>query len=119
MDAYRTRLIDPFLDELMRVESVVMLVGPRAVGKTTTAIRRATSVVRLDRAAEAGAFLADPDAALRTLAEPVLLDEWQEAPGYRDLNRRIDRVARGGRCEGGRRGSRKRHSPARIRSVEG
>lgn len=98
MDAYRTRLIDPFLDELMQAEPAVMLVGPRAVGKTTTAIRRATSVVRLDRAAEAGAFLADPDAALRTLAEPVLLDEWQEVPGVLGaVKRAIDEDPRPGR----------------------
>jgi len=32
-------------------------------------------VVRLDREAEAAAFRADPDVALRGLPEPVLLDE--------------------------------------------
>jgi len=37
--------------------------------------------VRLDREAEAVAFRADPDAALRGLPEPVLLDEWQVVPG--------------------------------------
>lgn len=60
--------------------SAFMLVGPRAAGKTTTAGRRAASVVRLDQRGEATAFAADPDAALRGLAEPVLLDEWQEVP---------------------------------------
>jgi predicted AAA+ superfamily ATPase len=59
----------------------VMVVGPRATGKTTTARRYAKSVVRLDRPAEAAAFLADPDAALRALPEPALLDEWQSVPG--------------------------------------
>lgn len=58
-----------------------MLVGPRATGKTTTARRHARSIVRLDREAEAGAFRADPDAALRALDRPVLLDEWQVVPG--------------------------------------
>lgn len=42
--------------------------------------RHARSVVRLDREAEAAAFRADPDAALRALATPVLLDEWQAVP---------------------------------------
>jgi len=37
--------------------------------------------VRLDREGEAVAFRADPDAALRGLPEPVLLDEWQVVPG--------------------------------------
>jgi hypothetical protein len=58
-----------------------MITGPRAVGKTTTAKRLAQTVVRLDQPAQAAAFQADPDAALRSLPEPILLDEWQEVPG--------------------------------------
>jgi uncharacterized protein len=42
------------------------------------AARYANAVVHLDRASEAAAFRADPDATLRGLAEPVLLDEWQQ-----------------------------------------
>lgn len=57
-----------------------MLIGPRAVGKTTTAARYARTVVRLDRPREAEAVRTDPDAVLRGLAEPVLLDEWQLVP---------------------------------------
>ena len=56
------------------------LVGPRASGKTTTAARYARTVVRLDRSAEARVVAADPDVAIEGLAEPVLLDEWQEVP---------------------------------------
>lgn len=75
-----------------------MLVGPRAVGKTTTGLRRAKSVIRLDRPAEAGAFLADPDAALRGHEEPLLLDEWQEVPGALGaVKRAVDRDPRPGR----------------------
>ncbi len=58
----------------------VLLVGPRATGKTTTAARHARTVVRLDEPGEAVAFRADPDAALRQFPEPVLLDEWQVVP---------------------------------------
>jgi predicted AAA+ superfamily ATPase len=78
---YRTRLVDPLLDELLAQLSALMVIGPRAAGKTTTCSRRAATTVRLDRAAEAAAFEADPDAALRDLPEPVLLDEWQAVPG--------------------------------------
>ncbi|MDR1825210.1 MAG: DUF4143 domain-containing protein [Bifidobacteriaceae bacterium] len=75
-----------------------MLVGPRASGKTTTARRHVASVVCLDRAAEAGAFEADPDAALRRLPEPILLDEWQEVPGVLGaVKRAVDADARPGR----------------------
>lgn len=58
----------------------MLVTGPRATGKTTTARRHAASVVRLDRPAEAAAFRADPDAALRAHPEPLLLDEWQAVP---------------------------------------
>jgi predicted AAA+ superfamily ATPase len=57
-----------------------MVTGARASGKTTTLERRAATVVRLDVPAQAAAFEADPDAALRGLSEPVLLDEWQAVP---------------------------------------
>ena len=56
------------------------IVGPRASGKTTTAMRHARTVIRLDRPAEAAVVAADPDTALDGLPEPVLLDEWQEVP---------------------------------------
>ncbi len=78
---YRLRLIDLLLDDLLEEISAVMLVGARAAGKTTTIARRAATVIRLDVPAEAAAFEADPDAALRGLDEPVLLDEWQAVPG--------------------------------------
>jgi hypothetical protein len=77
---YLPRLIDSRLRDLFLELPAIMLVGPRATGKTTTAAQHAASVVRLDQPAEAGAFLADPDSALRTMPEPVLLDEWQAVP---------------------------------------
>jgi len=79
--AYRTRLVDPYLDELLEQLSGLLVVGPRATGKTTTMGRRAATRVRLDLDAEAAAFRADPAAALRSRREPVLLDEWQNVPG--------------------------------------
>ncbi len=80
MRDYHARAIEPLLDRLLGELPALLLVGPRATGKTTTAILHAATVVRLDRPAEAGAFRADPDAALRGLDEPVLLDEWQLVP---------------------------------------
>lgn len=78
---YRRRLADHRLAELVADFPAVLVTGPRAAGKTTTANVLAARVVRLDSPAEAAAFRADPDAALRTLTPPVLLDEWQEVPG--------------------------------------
>jgi hypothetical protein len=65
---------------MMGALPALLLVGPRATGKTTTARRYAASIARLDRPAESAAFAADPDAALRTMPEPLLLDEWQAVP---------------------------------------
>lgn len=54
--------------------------------------------VKAVRPAEAVAFAADPDAALRDLEEPVLLDEWQAVPGVlAAVERAVDVDARPGR----------------------
>jgi predicted AAA+ superfamily ATPase len=78
---YRRRLVDDLIERLLPELPALFIVGPRATGKTTTAARYAKTVVRLDREAEAVAFRADPDSALRGLPEPVLFDEWQLVPG--------------------------------------
>ncbi len=81
MTEYRRRLVDDLIERLLPELPALFIVGPRATGKTTTAARYARTVVRLDREAEAVAFRADPDSALRGLPEPVLFDEWQLVPG--------------------------------------
>jgi predicted AAA+ superfamily ATPase len=73
--------VDDLIERLLPELPALFIVGPRATGKTTTAARYAKTVVRLDREAEAVAFRADPDSALRGLSEPVLFDEWQLVPG--------------------------------------
>lgn len=85
---YVPRLVDGCLDELSAQLPAIMVTGPRACGKTTTLARRAATTIRLDREAQAAAFVADPDAALNGLAEPVLLDEWQAVPGVLGAVRR-------------------------------
>ena len=98
MDGYLERLVDPWIGELLASAPAVMITGPRAVGKTTTALRHAAGVVLLDREREAVPFRADPDAALRDRPEPVLLDEWQECPGVLGaVKRAVDTERRPGR----------------------
>ena len=78
--AYRDRLVETLLRDRLEQLSALLVVGPRAAGKSTTLERFVKTVVRLDRPAEAAAFEADPDAALAALEEPALLDEWQNVP---------------------------------------
>lgn len=77
---YFERLVDKELQRLLGAFPAVLVVGPRACGKTTSALRVAASVARLDQPGLGDLFRADPDAALATRAEPALLDEWQDAP---------------------------------------
>ena len=98
MAKYQPRLIDDALLEMLQELPALFITGPRASGKTTTAMRHAATIVRLDRSAEAVAFRADPDAALRGLAEPVLLDEWQVVPAViGSVKRAVDDDPRPGR----------------------
>ena len=95
---YRSRLADDHLIALTSVFPAVLINGPRATGKTTTARQQAASEVRLDQPAQAAALHADPDAALRDREEPVLLDEWQEVPDVLGaVKRSVDDDPRPGR----------------------
>lgn len=95
---YVPRLIDAELERLVGVFPALMVVGPRACGKTTTSLRHSSTAVRLDQPAMANVFRADPDAALRDRAEPVLLDEWQDVPEVLGaVKRAVDVEPRAGR----------------------
>ena len=78
--SYTPRILDSVLKQRIRHHPAILIVGPRAAGKTTTAERLANTTIRLDRPGEATALRADPDATIRDLEEPVLIDEWQIVP---------------------------------------
>src|SRR6266851_3600896 len=80
MPTYLPRLIDPLLRELLADHPAILIVGPRACGKTTTGRQHCTGRLRLDRPAEAAVVRADPDAALADGPFPLLIDEWQVVP---------------------------------------
>ena len=84
--AYLPRIVDTELDELAEAPAV-SVEGPRAVGKTETALRRARTVHRLDDPDQLAVLRAAPRRV--TAGEPpVLIDEWQRLPGSWDLVRR-------------------------------
>ena len=95
---YRRRTVDATIERLLSQLPAVMVTGPRAAGKTTTAARHTSSLVRLDRPREAEAFRFDPDVALGEYDEPILLDEWQEVPSVLGaIKRAVDADPRPGR----------------------
>jgi predicted AAA+ superfamily ATPase len=84
---YRRRTIDDELDGLVGALPALALEGPKGVGKTATAQRRAATVVRLDEPAQQQIAAAEP-ARLLAGSGPVLLDEWQRVPALWDAVRR-------------------------------
>lgn len=74
---YLPRHVDRSLRDALASAPVVVLDGPRAVGKTTTASRRAGSSVLLPR--DLDQIRADADSYLGSLVPPVLIDGWRLA----------------------------------------
>ncbi|TQM48199.1 hypothetical protein FHU43_3161 [Halopolyspora algeriensis] len=91
-------MADRFIADLLADFPALLLEGPRASGKTTTAARHARSVVHLDDPREADVVRADPEAVLTRRAEPVLIDEWQLVPSVLwAIKRAVDADYRPGR----------------------
>ncbi|MGB7982101.1 MAG: hypothetical protein WCF36_15070 [Candidatus Nanopelagicales bacterium] len=61
MTTYLPRWVDRWLRELMAEVPAIMITGPRACGKTTSAARAVRSVVRLDVPETASAFRLRPE----------------------------------------------------------
>jgi predicted AAA+ superfamily ATPase len=94
--SYRRRVVDDELDELITGLPAIALEGPKAVGKTATALRRAATVYRLDDEAERSIAQADSSRLLKG-KPPVLIDEWQRLPESFDRVRRaVDDGAQAG-----------------------
>lgn len=87
MRPYRRRIVDAELDELLAGLPAISLEGPKGVGKTATALRRATTERRLDDPRVAEVLAADPSRVV--IGEPpILVDEWQRLPAVWDVVRR-------------------------------
>lgn len=84
---YQRRVVDDELDQLVPHLPAIAIEGPKAVGKTETALQRALTVYRLDDLAQLEVVKADP-ARLVTGDPPILIDEWQRFPASWDVVRR-------------------------------
>jgi len=72
----------------MAVTGAVLVDGPKAVGKTSTAMQMAATVLRVDIDRAARAALEVQPEVLFTYPTPILFDEWQDAPALWNLVRR-------------------------------
>jgi len=94
---YLPRIVDDELSGLLAGLPAIALEGPKGVGKTESALRRAKTVYRLDDPNIQAVGSADP-ALLLSGNPPVLLDEWQRLPSVWDAVRRaVDRDRTPGR----------------------
>lgn len=74
---YLPRVVDDQLLTSLASFAIVILDGPRAVGKTTTARRIAASTLNLPE--DMPMLAIEPAQTLKALEPPVLIDEWQLA----------------------------------------
>lgn len=84
---YQPRIADDDLRELLDALPAISIEGPRAVGKTRTALERARTVYALDDPEVLREIRATP----RMITEgepPILIDEWQRFPPSWDVVRR-------------------------------
>ena len=88
MSQYLPRVADKMLGESLQAAGAVLIEGPKACGKTSTASQRAATVVRLDEDANARAAIASVPDLLFSGPIPILFDEWQTEPRLWNLIRR-------------------------------
>ena len=79
-DGYLPRVIDSEMRRGLNAAGWVVVEGPRACGKTWTALRFARSAIRLDTDVNAREIGQIEPAALLKGPSPRLLDEWQAVP---------------------------------------
>ena len=88
--SYSPRTLDAQLDELLQAAPAVAVEGPKGVGKTATARRRAASAWMLDDEDQRALLSADLSFS-RNVQGTILIDEWQKLPQVWDaVRRRVD-----------------------------
>ena len=78
--SYISRIVEAEIKAKLNASGAVLIRGPKACGKTETALRLASSVLRVDQDEQVPYLMdADPKRLLAGLV-PRLIDEWQEQP---------------------------------------
>lgn len=95
---YLPRIVDAELTELLRASGAVLVEGPRACGKTATAMQAAASAVLFDVDDNARRMMGADPAAVLAGDTPRLIDEWQLEPAvWNHVRRAVDRRGDPGR----------------------
>lgn len=87
---YRKRIADILLEEKLEAMGAVLIEGPKACGKTTTAEQQAKSILYMDDPANIQQNLQLAETNIKRLLQgdtPRLIDEWQIAPQIWDAVR--------------------------------
>ncbi len=87
---YRARIADKMLQEKLEAMGAVLIEGPKACGKTTTAEQHAGSIIYIDDPNKKAQYKQLAQTNIRYLLEgktPRLIDEWQEIPQFWDAIR--------------------------------
>lgn len=90
MKGYRPRILDEILKQELEAMGAVLLEGPKACGKTTTAEQAAGSVIYMDDPVRRNQYLQMVETDISYIlagATPRLIDEWQIAPKIWDAVR--------------------------------
>ena len=81
MAARYPRIVERLIGaELLPAFPAVLVVGPRGSGKSTSAATFARTIIDLSEPGPCRAAREDPDGVLASVPEPIVIDEWQEAP---------------------------------------
>lgn len=87
---YKSRIADQLLQEKLEAMGAVLIEGPKACGKTTTAEQQAKSVIYIDDPSKKDQYSQLVQTNINFLLNgdtPRLIDEWQEYPQFWDAIR--------------------------------
>lgn len=87
---YKNRIADQLLADKLEAMGAVLIEGPKACGKTTTAEQHAKSVLYMDDPSKKNQYKQMAQTNIKYLLEgenPRLIDEWQEVPQFWDAIR--------------------------------